>query len=61
MFVLEVSDMLGLRTNMFSHAFPINLGFSLVKKKASKFNLELRLIIRQAITKQVRQLVDVTQ
>ena len=36
-FVWEVSDMIGLSTNVMSHKLPISQGFSQVKQKAWKF------------------------
>ena len=52
-FVLEVSDMLGLSTNVVSHKLPINPGFSPVKQKTRKFKPELSLKIKEEITKQI--------
>ena len=61
-FIWEVSDILGLNTNVMSHKLPINPGFSPVKQKAQKFKLELSLKIKEDMTKQIEsQLVEVMQ
>ena len=61
-FFLEVSDILGLSTNVVSYKLSVNLGFSLVKQKARKFKPELNLKIKEEITKQIEsRLVEVTQ
>ena len=61
-FIWEVSDMLGLSTNVVSHKLPINLRFDLVKQKAKKFKPELSLKIKQEITKHIEsRLVEVTE
>ncbi|XP_069150342.1 uncharacterized protein [Solanum lycopersicum] len=61
-FIWEVSDMLGLSTNVVSHKLPINLRFDLVKQKAQKFKPELSLKIKQEITKHIEsRLVEVTE
>ena len=61
-FIQEVSDMLGLSTNVVYHKLPINPGFSLVKKKNQKFKPELSLKIKEDITMQIEfRLVEVMQ
>ena len=61
-FVLEVSDMLGMSTDVVSHKLSINSGFNLVKQKNRKFKPELSLKIKEEITKKIEsQLVEVIQ
>ncbi|XP_069149546.1 uncharacterized protein [Solanum lycopersicum] len=62
MVVGEVSDMLGLSTNVVSHKLQINTWFSLVKLRDRKFKPYLSLMIMEDITKQIEsRLVDVMQ
>ena len=61
-FVWEVSDMLGLSTNVVSHKLPIDPGFSWLKQKAWKFKPQLIPKINEEITKHIESgLVKVTQ
>ena len=54
--------MLGLSTDVVSHKFPINPGFSPLKKKSWKLKPEFDLKIKEDITKQIEsQLVEVMQ
>ena len=49
-------------TDVVSHKLPINPGFDPVKQKTQKFKPELRLEIKEEITKKIdSRLVEVTQ
>ena len=61
-FVWDVSDMIGLSTNVVSHKLPINPRFSQVKQKTQKFKPELGVKIKGEIAKKIKsRLVEVMQ
>ena len=52
----------GLSIDVVSHNLPINPGFNSVKQKTQKFKTELRLKIKEELTKQIEsRLVELTQ